>query len=93
MNKDIIKGVVYDRGEATQNGEKRYLSLVCLVIASKEPLTAIDKEFVVMGAANISEEIGKLQKYECPYKFGDISNAIINVSRLSPDSLEEIEPE
>ena len=85
--KDVIKGVVYDRGKATQNGETRYMSLVALVIASTEPLVTTHKEFIIMGAANVSEEIRNLCQYKCPYNFGDISQAIGATSHMIPDDL------
>jgi hypothetical protein len=86
-NRDIIKGVVYDRGEATHNGETRYLTLVAMIIASSKPITTTHNEFIVMGSANIANEIDKLTRYKCPYKFGDISHAIVATSELSPDEL------
>lgn len=90
--KDIIKGVVYDRGLRTANGEAKYFSLVAMIIASDKPLVTekTGAEFIVMGVANIAEEIQNLTKYECPYKMGDISSAIIDVSSMVPDGLEKI---
>jgi hypothetical protein len=63
-----------------------------MVIASDRPLTTEEyPEYVVMGSCDISNEIRNLKKYECPYKFGDISNAIVETASLSPDDLDEIE--
>jgi hypothetical protein len=90
-SKDIIKGVVFDRGQATLNGEIRYFSLVGMIIASTEPLVSSHKEFIVMGTSDVSKEIRKLNQYQCPYPFGDISNAIINTSELSPDDLKGLD--
>jgi hypothetical protein len=85
--KDVIKGVIYDRGPAIYNGETRYMSLVAMVIASTEPIVTTHTEFIVMGSANVMEEIKKLNQYKCPHKFGDISNAIVETSRMIPDDL------
>ena len=90
--KDIIKGIVYDRGKETINGETRYFSLVSMIIASNEPLVTekTGTEFIVMGAANVTEEIQNLTKYKCPYKMGDITSGIIDVSTMTPDDLDAI---
>ena len=90
-SKDIVKGVVYDRGCQTLNGVTKHLTLVAMVIASDRPLVTQDNlEYIVMGSCDVGDEIRNLQKYRCPYKFGDISNAIVETSALSPDDLEEI---
>jgi len=91
-SKDIIKGVVYNRGTATLNGTTKYLALVAMVIASDRPFVTEEcPEYIIMGSCDISSEIKEeLKKYKCPYKFGDISYAITETSTLSPDDLEEI---
>ena len=72
-------------------GEKKYMTLVAMIIASDEPLAVEGvEEFIVMGAANVSKEMKKLIKYETPYKFGDISYGIISVSEMKPDELEPL---
>lgn len=92
--KDIIKGVIYDRGSHTLNGETKHLTLVALVIASDKPLTTKDNpEYIVMGECDVSDELMDLVKYECPYKFGNISHAIVEVSNMVPDELDELNGE
>lgn len=88
--KDIIKGVVYDRGQKQLNGETKYFTLVAMVIASNQPLASSKKEYIMMGAANITEELKQLTQYECPYNFGDISSAIVETSKLTPEDLDEL---
>lgn len=90
--KDIIKGIVYDRGQEITNGETRYFSLVAMIIASDKPLVTekTGTEFIVMGAANVTEGIQNLTKYKCPHKMGDIVGGIISVSSMIPDDLDEI---
>lgn len=62
-----------------------------MVIATDKPLVTKDNtEHIVMGSCSLSEEFRKLSKYECPYKFGDISNAISDVSCMNPEELEEL---
>lgn len=88
---DILKGVMYERGTAIQNGQLKYLTLIAMVVASDEALvTKHDPEVVVMGACNLTAEIKKLTKYEPPYKLGQIGSAIIDISSMSPDDLEEL---
>ena len=88
---DVIKGVFYDRGTGVQNGELRYFTLIAMVVASTEALvTKHEPECVVMGQCDLTEQLKKLVKYECPYKFGDISHAIIDVSQMVPDDLVEL---
>jgi hypothetical protein len=90
-SKDIIKGVVYDRGTATLDGVTKHLTLVAMVIASDRPLVTEEyPEYIIMGSCDISNEIRELNKYECPYKFGDISHTMIDTSSMSPNDLEEI---
>lgn len=89
--RDIIKGVVYDRGSNTLKGVTKHFSLIAMVIATDEPLVTQDyPEYIVMGQCSISDEFSKLTKYECPHKFGDISHAIIEASGMSPEELDEI---
>jgi hypothetical protein len=91
MSNDIVKGVVYDRGKVTLKGETKHLSLVCMIIASdSQIITQGRPEIVIMGDSKITNEINNLTKYKCPYKFGDISNAIVNISEYSPNDLEKI---
>lgn len=89
INKDIVKGLIYHRGSKTLNGETKHFSLVVLNMASDKPLTFEDKqEVVIMGAANLFDEINSLTKYEPPCRLGDISGAIQIVSQQSPDDLD-----
>ncbi len=88
-NKDIVKGLIYYRGEKTLNGQTKHFSLVTMVIASDKPLADKDnQEIVIMGSAHLSEEISRIQKYQKPYHLGDISGAIQLISKLPPDELE-----
>lgn len=92
MNKDIVKGLIYYRGEKTLNGQTKHLSLVTLVIASDQPLAdRNNQEIVIMGSAHLSEEISRIQKYQKPCKLGDISGAISLISTLPPDELEALD--
>lgn len=89
--KDIVKGVVYDRGTQTLNGVTKHLTLVAMVIASDRSLVTDEhSEYIVMGSCDVSNEIRELVKYKCPYKFGDIGSEIVDVSSMDPDYLEEI---
>ena len=91
MNDDILKGVMYERGTAVYNGERKYLTLIAMVVATDESLvTKHDQQVVVMGVCNLTPEIKKLIKYEAPYKLGDITEAIIHVSNMSPEQLTEL---
>ena len=88
INKDIIKGVIYNRGTHTVRGITKHTSLIAMVVVSDKPLLPENQqECVVMGAGHVSEELGTLIKYKCPYKFGDISDAIVDVSCMTPDVL------
>lgn len=91
MNHDIIKGLVYDRGKATVGNQTKHMTLVAMVIASDEPIKTEDSTFIIMGSANIAEELNKLKKYKPPYKLGDIGNEIVVISTLAPDDLEAYE--
>ena len=89
--KDIVKAVIYDRGTKELNGQTKYFSLVAMIIASDKPLvTAEVPEIIAMGEMNICDELQNLPKYACPHKFGDISNAIVSVSQMSPDDLDRV---
>lgn len=90
-NKDIVKGTIYDRGIAELNGQKKYMSLVAMIVASDVPLIPPNKnEIIVMGTAELSGEVNKLKKYNWPYPPGDISNGIISASEFSPDDLDPL---
>lgn len=97
MNNDIIKAVVYDRGMAKLNiddsdNKAKYVSLVAMVIVSDRPIaTEHNPEVVLMGACDIVESLNQIKKYNPPYKLGDISHAIVDISRMAPHDLEEIE--
>jgi hypothetical protein len=92
-HKDIIKGVVYDRGTKTLNGETRHFALIALIVASDVSIVDPDTpEYIIMGQCNLIDSLKELTNYECPYNFGDISNAIIGVSQMVPDDLEQLEP-
>jgi hypothetical protein len=89
--KDVVKGIIYGRGIETVNNETKHLSLVCMIIASDEPLVKENDQIVVMGGVNnLVEEINKLTKYKEPYKLGNIGMGILDISYMSPDDLEEI---
>lgn len=89
---DIVKAVIYDRGSKQLNGETKHFSLIAMVLATDEPLVdASNPEIIAMGTLNIYDELKRLPKYEPPYKFGDITGAIISVSNMSPDDLEPYE--
>lgn len=90
---DIVKGVVYDRGTATLDGKTKYLSLVAMVIASDKPLDGLShkSEYIVMGIGNFSENINGLSHFSCPFKFGDISHGIKEISHMIPDELNPID--
>lgn len=91
MNNDIIKGLVYDRGSRTQNGQTKFFSLVCMVIASDKPLLPEDRsQIIVMGACdNISERFNNLPKYDLPYKMGEIGLYVLDVSNMTPEYLSQ----
>ena len=91
MNHDIIKGLVYDRGKRTVDNQTKYMTLVAMVIASDEPIKTEDSAFVIMGSANVAEELNKLKKYKPPYKLSDIGSEILVISTLAPDDLEAYE--
>lgn len=89
--KDIIKGVIYDRGKSTMNGETRHFALIAMVVASDRPIvTSENPEYVVMGACHLMENFEKLVKYQCPHKLGNIETAILDISTMIPDDLEEL---
>ena len=86
---DIVKAVIYDRGAKELNGEKKYFSLIAMVLATDKPLIhSKAPELIAMGTLNIFDELNILPRYEFPHKMGNISNAIIDVSNMSPDDLD-----
>jgi hypothetical protein len=49
-SRDIIKGVVYDRGLQTLNGVTKHMTLVAMVIVSDRPMVTVDNpEYIIMG--------------------------------------------
>ncbi len=85
---DVIKAVVYDRGAATLEGETRHVSLVAMMVVSKERL-ALQEQTVLMGTADVSGELRKLVAYDAPYQMGEIGGAIIDISNLTPQDMED----
>lgn len=90
---DVVKAVAYDRGQVTNKGETRHLTLVAMVVASDSPIASKEhSEIILMGdCAGLVRDLNSLEKYKCPYKLGAISSAIINVSQMTPQDLEKIE--
>lgn len=89
--KDILKGVVYDKGSNTLNGVTKHFTLIAMVIATDKPLITKDNpEYIIMGQCEISDELDKLTKYKCPHNLGDISYAITDVSNMKPENLDEL---
>ena len=89
--KDIVKGIIYNRGEAELNGVKKHLSLVALIIASDKPIVNKENnETIIMGSAEIIEQLETLTKYKCPYVLGDLTSGVVSVSDMKPDDLEEL---
>ncbi len=88
---EIVKGVMYDRGTATLGNETKHLTLVAMVVASDEPLMPKKKqEIVVMGSGDFMPAFNHLTKYKPPHKLGNIANAIVDISGMSPDDLDEL---
>lgn len=88
---DIVKGTIYNRGQQTLDGEKKYMSLISMIVASDKPLIKDNQgEVIFMGSANLSDEINNIQKYKWPYKPGEIGYAIIDLSRLTPNELKKL---
>ncbi len=86
--KDIIKAVAYHRGSKENDGVKKYFTLIAMVVASDEELVPEDnQQMILMGSANIISEIKTLDKFQPPYKLGQIGLAISDVSLLAPDDL------
>jgi hypothetical protein len=91
MKTDIVKGIIYDRGVVEVNGQKKHKSLIAMVVLTDKPFEVKDHtEYVFMGSSNIYEGINSIPKYQPPYKLGQIGDAIIDISSMSPEELDEI---
>ena len=88
---EIIKGVMFDRGTVEQEGVKKHLTLVGLLVLSDTPLIdGNENEVIVMGAAYLGYELQRLTQYDAPFPLGTLSSAMVSVSEMRPDELEEI---
>ncbi len=85
---EAVKGCIFDRGEKEYDGRKLYSYLVSFVLVTDKPLK-IDSETIIMGATgSLTEELEFVKKYKAPYRLGDLSGAMVQVSDMNPNDLE-----
>lgn len=90
---EATKAIVFPHGKTDVNGKIAYKYIIAAVVVSDAPLNIISPtEAILMGdcRGNLREAVDNLQEYLPPYKLGEISQALIDISSMSPSELTKV---
>ena len=93
---EALKVVLYPQGKVTLNGKQRNKYIMAAVVVTDEEIPEDDQN-VFVGVLNslfgstLTSVIKTLKRYKTPYPLGTLSQALIDVSNMGEDDLEEIE--
>ena len=87
---EILKGVIWDRGQVTLNGETKYKYVVLGVLITSEKIDGIKSgDNIILGEVpGITDSLSHPEKYESPNSLGDASSALLSVVNFTPDELD-----
>ena len=90
---EAYKGIAYNHGEVDMNGKKAYKYLIGMVLITDTPISNIGNETILIKSSEfsfISTLLDTAKKYKPQYNLGDIAAAIMQVSEMTPEYLEEL---
>lgn len=91
---EVIKSVIWDHGTYMLEGKEVHKYLIGIVMVTNKAIEGITKgDNVAMGGFGygdgIVEPLSKLPKYKPPYILGDLSTAMIDISKMT---IEDMKP-
>jgi hypothetical protein len=90
---EAFKGIAYNHGEVDMNGKKAYKYLIGMVLITDTPITDIGSETIITKSSEFSFITSLLEtskKYKPEHVLGELSDAITQVSEMTPSYLQEL---
>jgi hypothetical protein len=89
---EATKSIIWNRGEKTIDGKKVYTYLIGTILVTDKPIDGLKEiDNISMGNTNynpLSDAFSNTIKYKSPHNLGDLSNAMIDISSMTPEDLE-----
>jgi hypothetical protein len=96
---EVIKSVIWKKEDVKIKGKKLHKYLIGTILVTDEPIDGIidGTDHVVMGEVDGENDFtnifSRLEKFSPPYTLGELSEAMISISEMTPDELEPKEPQ
>lgn len=90
---EAIKSVIWNREPVEINGKRIYKYLIGTILLTDTEIDGIENSDNVVMSANdtdfnhFSNAYSCMKKYDPPYNLGDLYNAVISLSEMTPDDL------